>query len=243
MSRLESPSAFSSRIVRRSSGSRSWSRPKTSRACGHLARRVGRGGDVPGPVAVDPERLLAVHVLLPAGGAAVLVDHLVLRSPGQEGDKVPRILELRRPAPDPPEEAPPDALEEVERVEPRPQEPGQLPADDQADLRLVPPQQLPGGVLVARLDPAPGSPRSRRPSARRRTSWPPSCARRARPTPLASAGPRKSNPSPLALASVAHARPGHLLLRSSGPCGDTRPSGTGIWGVPVKFVGCLGRCR
>ena len=51
-------------------------------------------------------------------------------------------------APDPAEEAPPDALEEVERVEPRPQQPGQLPADDQPDLGLVPRQQLARRVLV-----------------------------------------------------------------------------------------------
>ena len=74
---------------------------------------------------------------------------------------MPRVLELRRARPHPPEEAPPDALEEVERVEPRPQQPGQLPADDQPDLRLVAGQQLVRRRLVARPDPAEERPQLR----------------------------------------------------------------------------------
>ena len=120
---------------------------------GDLARRVEVGGELAGMVAVPPDRLLAVHVLLAAGGPAILVDDLVLRRPRQEGDQMPRILEFGRSGPDFAEEAPPDALEEVERVEPRPQEPGQLPAHHQADLGLVPLQELTRGLLVARLDP------------------------------------------------------------------------------------------
>src|SRR5262249_38262229 len=57
-----------------------------------------------------------------------------------------------RPHPGPAEEAAPDALEEVERVEPRPQQPRQLPPHHQAHLGLVPGQQLARGVLVAGLD-------------------------------------------------------------------------------------------
>ena len=51
------------------------------------------------------------------------------------------------------EEAPPDALEEVERVEPRPQELRQLPVHHQADLRLIPRQQLARRGLVPLPDP------------------------------------------------------------------------------------------
>src|SRR6185312_1515641 len=84
--------------------------------------------------------------------ATIFVDYLVLRSPGQKGDKVPRILKLRRTPADPPEETPPDALKEVQRVETRTQQPRELPAHHQPDFGLVPRQELSGRVLVPRAD-------------------------------------------------------------------------------------------
>src|SRR5262249_3941426 len=52
----------------------------------------------------------------------------------------------------PAEEARPDALQEVERVEPRPQELGELAAHDEADLGLVAGEQLMGGQFVPVAD-------------------------------------------------------------------------------------------
>ena len=68
------------------------------RGLGHFAGRVDLRGDLLGTPTVGPERLLTMHVLLPARGTAILVDHFILRSPGQKGDKMTGILELGRPA-------------------------------------------------------------------------------------------------------------------------------------------------
>src|SRR5262249_6840839 len=59
-----------------------------------------------------------------------------------------RVVESLRAGAQAAEEGRPDALEEVERVEPRPQQPGELAADDQADLGLVAGEQLAGGRFV-----------------------------------------------------------------------------------------------
>src|SRR5262249_40948814 len=109
-------------------------------------------GDVPGPPAIQPQGLLAMHVMLAAGRPSVLIDHFILRSPRQECDKVTRVFEFRRRGPHPPEEAPPDALQEVQRIEPGPQQPWQLTTHHQADLGLVPAQQLARRAIIARLD-------------------------------------------------------------------------------------------
>src|SRR5271154_6886696 len=99
-------------------------------------------------MAVDPERFLAVYVVLATGGAAIFINYLILRSPSQKGDKMPRILEFGRRGPHAAEEAPPDTLEEIERVEARPEQPGQLTAHHQADLGLVALQKLARGSFV-----------------------------------------------------------------------------------------------
>ena len=88
-----------------------------------------------------------------AAGLAELVDHLVLRGPCQERDKVPAIFEFRRHGADPVEEAPPDALEKVDRVKSRPEHPRQLAADHQADLSLIAREEFASRVLVARMNP------------------------------------------------------------------------------------------
>src|SRR5207253_3052973 len=88
-----------------------------------------------------------------AGRSPVFVDYLILRSPRQERDKVPRVFEFRRCAPHPAEEAPPHALQEVERIEPRPEQPRQLSPHDQPDLGFEPAQQLARRTVITRLDP------------------------------------------------------------------------------------------
>src|SRR5208337_2604869 len=78
---------------------------------------------------------------------------LVPRGPGQERDQVLLLVQVVRLRLDPVKEAPPDTLEEVDRVEPRPEETRELAADDQADLRLVTAEKLPRSLLVSVLDP------------------------------------------------------------------------------------------
>src|SRR5579864_4678156 len=105
-------------------------------------------------MAIRPDRLLTVHVMFLAGGAAILVDYLILRSPGQKGDKMPRVFKVGRTCTDALKEASPDALEEVERVKTGTQQPGKLAAHDQAHLGLIAGEQFPSRILVTILDPA-----------------------------------------------------------------------------------------
>jgi hypothetical protein len=58
-----------------------------------------------------------MHVVLATGGAAVFIYYLILRSPSQKGDKVPRIFKLGRRSAHPPEEASPHTLKKIERIE------------------------------------------------------------------------------------------------------------------------------
>jgi hypothetical protein len=120
---------------------------------GNLTRSVQIGGDISGALSLGPDWLLAVHIVLLAGGAAIFVNYFILRSPSQKGDKMPRILEIMRARAHSLEEAAPHALEKIERVKPRPQEARKLAADDQAHLSFVTGQQLARGVLVTFLDP------------------------------------------------------------------------------------------
>ena len=86
------------------------------------------------------------------GGTAFGVPTAVWLAPlgtdAQEGDKVARILELRRPALHAPEEAAPHALEEVQRVKPRPKQPRKLPPHDQADLGFIAGQEFARSILI-----------------------------------------------------------------------------------------------
>src|SRR5262249_314770 len=79
---------------------------------GQVAGRVDRVGHVPGTAVVQPEGLLAMHVLLAAGRPAVFIDDLLLRNLCQESDKMTRPFEFRRRGAHLPEEALPDTLQE-----------------------------------------------------------------------------------------------------------------------------------
>ena len=148
ISRLESPSTFSPRISRRSCGEQVLEPAECLVGLGDLAGGVLIGDELPGARPAERQRFLPTHVLLPAGGAAVLVDDLVLRHLGEERDEVTRVLEPLRARAESHEEARPDALEEVQRVEPRPQQPGELPPHHEADLGLVSGEQLARGQFV-----------------------------------------------------------------------------------------------
>jgi hypothetical protein len=94
-----------------------------------------------------------VHILLQAGGPAILVNHLILRSPCQEGDKMARIFELCGRVSHPTEKTSPNTLEKIKRVESRPKQARQLPPDDEPYLRLILLEQLPGRLLITSLNP------------------------------------------------------------------------------------------
>jgi hypothetical protein len=121
---------------------------------GDFERRVDLDRDLLGPAAVAPEGFFAVHVLFAAGGSSIFVDYLVLRSPSEEGDKVPRVLEVGQAmlAANSPEKASPDTLKEVERVKPGTEETRELPPHDETNFRLVAPQEFTRCVFVSGLD-------------------------------------------------------------------------------------------
>jgi hypothetical protein len=119
---------------------------------GHFAWSIEVCGEIPGMAPIGPHRFLAVHIVLLAGSAAVLVYHFILRSPGQERDKMPRIFEVRRTAFDSLKEASPHTLKEIEGIEARAQEPRKLAAYYEAHLSLVARQEFPGSVLIPPLD-------------------------------------------------------------------------------------------
>ena len=94
------------------------------RLCQLAGRIAGGEAFIAFPSQLQP--FLPLDILLLGGGPAVLIDDFIPRGPRQERDQVLLVVQVDGTGADPVEEAPPHALEEVERIEPRPQQPGQL---------------------------------------------------------------------------------------------------------------------
>lgn len=100
---------------------------------------------------MPPSRSVVLSSRPASGSTARLKSLCHLR---EKTDEEPRVLEPFRAGAQAAEEGRPDALEEVDGVEPRPQQPGQLAPDDQANLRLVAGEQLARGRFIAVPDAA-----------------------------------------------------------------------------------------
>jgi hypothetical protein len=111
----------------------------------HLAQHVAIA-------ATDKERLLARQVVfLGPGAAAMFLEDLVLGDPRQETPEVPDVLE----SPEVPirarEDALPDGLDEIHRVELGAQRSGQAGAHHHPDVLLTSAEEVAKRELIARL--------------------------------------------------------------------------------------------
>jgi hypothetical protein len=121
-----------------------------------LAGRGVVGGDLAGDVPLslaDVEALLAAEVVfLGPGPPAVLLVHLVAGNPRQEPAELPDIGEPGDFARIARQDARPDRLDDVHRVQLVPQDPGKPDADHCPDLRFEPTEEGRHGGLIAEPD-------------------------------------------------------------------------------------------
>jgi hypothetical protein len=87
---------------------------------GELARCIAPGKTV-FLVTMGLERFLSLQVLLLGRRSAIFIDDFVPRCPREKCEQILFLVEVVGTGPDLEEKAPPHALKEVERIEPRPQ--------------------------------------------------------------------------------------------------------------------------